>query len=133
MFRFFCTFTAMLKKLQISLTYLGMLIILMHGAIPHHHHEAFSEPGCLNRVIHTETQHHCDFSSHDHDSSKELICHFFIEANKFSIAKYFISVSSVLLPIAGVQPNGESSGHIPLFSGKRVHLSCFLRAPPQAA
>lgn len=120
----------MLKKLQIALLFLGMSVILLHDFIPHHHHEAFSEPDCVNQILHSEIKHHCDFSSHEHESSGDLVCHFYIIANKFSFAKYFVAAPQIHLPELPVQTCETAIEYSPPIQDLLSFLPCFLRAPP---
>ena len=81
---------SMVKKLQIAFSYLALLIILVHGAVPHHHHEPVVEADCVE-LVHPGVSHHCDLSAQSSESDGELVCHFNVLSNKLSISSIFLS------------------------------------------
>lgn len=124
----------MLKKLQISLLYLSMLVILGHGLVPHHHHKDFSEPECTARVIHLESHHACDLSTHEHSQIPSLVCHFQVVTYKLSLEKFFLPTSGLRVVTSDISRlPGKIAGYLPPLTGMQTPLPCFLRAPPMTA
>ena len=68
----------MIKKIQISLAFLGLLLFLVHGVIPHHHHDAHDIVNLISHPHHNQDNfkddnpdHHIPLPAHQHLSVLE--------------------------------------------------------------
>jgi len=65
----------MFRKIQLSFAYIGLLVFLVHGVLPHHHHE-LNKLECIsdhyNGEDHdNEMDHHFPLPVHQHISASE--------------------------------------------------------------
>jgi len=123
----------MFKVLQVILLYLGHAVILLHGIVPHHHHEVVNDACHGTAIIHSELQHpFCYNAEADHHENNE-VCHFHVIINRIAIDKMFMKDSHTfcfLNPHKAVIPPAPCPA---VFITQKAHNACAMRAPPALA
>ncbi|MBK7407877.1 MAG: hypothetical protein IPL49_08720 [Saprospirales bacterium] len=123
----------MIRIFQISLTYLGLVVFLLHGAIPHHHHEDVFEPDC-NGLVHLSDAHECGFSNPADPHEAELVCHLHVVTVKPSMGKYVAVVPVQLMVFSLEVPRIVAPlGCAPPVFSKEFRTPRLLRGPPAIA
>lgn len=109
----------MFRKIQISFAYIGLLVFLVHGVLPHHHHELnvieCISDYCNGEEHDNEMDHHFPIPAHQHVSASEnfdlVRTNLSIESNVpisnpccFAITNYHHSFQNPELPGQKIKP-----------------------------